>query len=106
VGLANRVRKRDNGWLAMPSDESELLAQQVSGLNKKFADLEKRLAESEKVNARLEQAALITARALQEVSGHWDAVYEAMRREEDSRVDLEQDQTDDVPDEIDVANPS
>jgi hypothetical protein len=36
----------------------------------------------EKVNARLEQAALITARALQEISGHWDAVYEAMRRGE------------------------
>ncbi len=32
--------------------------------------------------ARLEEAALTTARALQEISGHWDAVYEAMRREE------------------------
>ena len=66
----------------MQSDESELLAQQVSGLNQKLAELEGRIAESEKVNARLEQAALITARALQEISGHWDAVYEAMRREE------------------------
>jgi hypothetical protein len=66
----------------MASDESELIAQQVSGLNRKFAELEKRVAETERVNARLEQAALITARALQEVSGHWDAVYEAMRREE------------------------
>ena len=34
------------------------------------------------MNARLEQAALTTARALAEISGHWDAVYEAMRREE------------------------
>ena len=66
----------------MPADESELLAQQVSGLNRKVSELERRVAEAEKVNARLEQAALITARALQEVSGHWDAVYEAMRREE------------------------
>ena len=32
--------------------------------------------------ARLEKAAPTTARALQEISGHWDAVYEAMRREE------------------------
>ena len=31
----------------------------------------------------LEQAALTTARALQEIAGHWDAVYEAMRREEE-----------------------
>ena len=68
----------------MASSESELLAQQVSGLNQKVADLEKRVAETEKVNARLEQAALTTARALQEISGHWDAVYEAMRREEAS----------------------
>jgi len=34
------------------------------------------------VNARLEAAALSTAQALQEVSRHWDAVYEAMRRAE------------------------
>jgi hypothetical protein len=70
----------------MPSHESELIAQQVSGLNQKLAKLEKRLADAEKVNARLEQAALTTARALQEISGHWDAVYEAMRREEDPDV--------------------
>jgi len=70
----------------MPSNESELIAQQVSGLNQKLANLEKRIADTEKVNARLEQAALITARALQEISGHWDAVYEAMRREEDPDV--------------------
>ena len=56
----------------------------MSGLNQKVADLEKRVAETEKVNARLEQAALTTARALQEISGHRDAVYEAMRRQEES----------------------
>jgi outer membrane murein-binding lipoprotein Lpp len=59
-----------------------MLAQQVSGLNAKVVGLEERMAEVEKVNARLEQAALTTARALQEISGHWDAVYEAMRRTE------------------------
>lgn len=68
----------------MLSDDSEVLAQQVSGINEKVASLERRLAEVERVNARLEQAALTTARALQEISGHWDAVYEAMRRPEKS----------------------
>jgi hypothetical protein len=38
------------------------------------------VADVEKVNAQLEEAALTTARALEEISGHWDAVYEAMRR--------------------------
>jgi outer membrane murein-binding lipoprotein Lpp len=66
----------------MSSGDSEVLAQQVSALNAKVASLGQRLAEVEKVNSRLEQAALTTARALQEISGHWDAVYEAMRRAE------------------------
>jgi malonyl-CoA decarboxylase len=39
------------------------------------------VAEVERVNARLEEAALTTARALGEVSHHWDAVYDAMRRD-------------------------
>ena len=38
------------------------------------------MADVEEVNARLEDAALTTARALGEVSGDWDAVYDAMRR--------------------------
>ena len=62
----------------------------------------RRMAEVEKVNARLESAALTTARALQEVSRHWDAVYEAMRREEE-RVGvvekLEREQYGSTPDE-------
>jgi predicted nuclease with TOPRIM domain len=64
-------------------DEAELIAQELSGLTGKVDELERRLRDVEKVNARLEQAALTTARALQEISGHWDAVYEAMRRDED-----------------------
>jgi outer membrane murein-binding lipoprotein Lpp len=68
----------------MSSDDSEMLAQQVSGLNAKVANLEQRMAEVEKVNSRLEKAALTTARALQDISTHWDAVYEAMRRVEAS----------------------
>jgi hypothetical protein len=57
----------------------------LRGLGKKLNDLEKRLAEVERVNARLEEAALTTARGLAEVSGHWDAVYEAMRRKDRSQ---------------------
>ena len=71
-------------------DEVELIAQEMSGLAEAISAFEKRLAEVEKVNARLEQAALTTARALQEIAGHWDAVYEAMRRREDKPIDEEE----------------
>jgi hypothetical protein len=70
----------------------ELIAQELSVLAERFmrvenrvADLLTRMADVEKVNARLEEAALTTARALAEVSGHWDAVYEAMRRKDPSQ---------------------
>lgn len=62
--------------------DDEVIARELSGLGEKVRGLERRLTEVEKVNARLEDAALITAHALQEISGHWSAVYEAMRREE------------------------
>jgi uncharacterized coiled-coil protein SlyX len=69
--------------------EAELIAQELSeignrvtALENRLSDVLMRLAEAEKVNARLEAAALSTAQALQEVSRHWDAVYEAMRRAE------------------------
>ena len=63
--------------------EYEIIAREVSGYRARFEAIEARLAEVEKVNARLESAALTTARALREISRHWDAVYEAMRRAED-----------------------
>ena len=63
----------------------EVIAQELSALGHKLEDLEKRLAAVEKVNTRLEEAALTTARALGEISGHWDAVYEAMRRRDESQ---------------------
>ena len=71
----------------MESSDYELLAQQVSTLNAKVAALEGRLADVERVNARLESAALTTSRALEEISRHWEAVYEAMRREEERMTD-------------------
>ena len=64
-----------------------MIAQKVSGIDEKVSRLEinmsdvlTRMADIEKVNAEMEEAALNTARALAEISGHWDAVYEAMRR--------------------------
>jgi hypothetical protein len=63
----------------------EVIAQELSALGNKLDDLDKRLAAVEKVNTRLEEAALTTARALGEISGHWDAVYEAMRRRDESQ---------------------
>ena len=55
-------------------DDYEVVAQELSALGEKLRGLEDRLAEVERVNARLEVAALTTARALGEVSRHWDAV--------------------------------
>ena len=68
-------------------DDYEVVAQELSQLAEKWRDLELRVAEVERVNARLEQAALTTARAMEEVSRHWDAVYDAMRRAD--RIDHE-----------------
>jgi hypothetical protein len=66
----------------MPDYED--IAAEVRSLAQKVADLRDRVTEVEKVNARLEVAALTTSRALAEISRHWDAVYEAMRREEEA----------------------
>jgi hypothetical protein len=63
----------------------EVIAQELSALGHKLDELDRRLAAVEKVNSRLEDAALTTARALGEISGHWDAVYEPMRRRDESQ---------------------
>jgi prefoldin subunit 5 len=60
----------------------QVIAQELSALGHKLDELDRRLAAVEKVNSRLEEA-LTTARALAEISGHWDAVYEAMRRRDE-----------------------
>ena len=74
-----------------PLEDYELIAQKLSDLSQKVSQLEHRmtdvlmrLGDIENVDARLEDAALTTARALEEISGHWDAVYEAMRRRDTS----------------------
>jgi prefoldin subunit 5 len=68
--------------MAAKSTESEVLAQELESLGHKLHDVEARLAEVERVIKGLETAALSTARALEEVSSHWDSVYRAMRRAE------------------------
>ena len=64
----------------------DIIAREINGYRTRFEVIEKRLDEIEKVNARLEEAALTTARALQEIAGHWDAVYEALRPKDSSQL--------------------
>jgi hypothetical protein len=66
--------------------EFDIIAREVSGYRTRFEAIEKRLDEAERLNARLESAALTTSRAMTEISRHWDAVYEAMRRTEEQPV--------------------
>ena len=68
-------------------EDYELIAQELSSLAERFrhvenrvSDLLTRMTDVERVNGRLEKAALTTAQALAETSNHWEAVYEAMRR--------------------------
>jgi prefoldin subunit 5 len=68
--------------MAARSSESEVLAQELDSLGQQIHALETRLADVERVIQGLETAALTTARALEEVSTHWDSVYRAMRRPE------------------------
>lgn len=68
--------------MAAKSSESEVLAQGLESLARKIDAFETRLAEVERIIRDLEAAALTTARALVEVTSHWDAVYRAMRRAE------------------------
>ena len=64
------------------SSESEMLAQELEVLGNKVRDLETRLTDVEAIIKHLEAVAESTARALNEVSTHWDQVYRAMRRAE------------------------
>jgi predicted nuclease with TOPRIM domain len=63
-------------------EENEVIGQEMSRLAATIRALDERMGQVEKANARLEEAALITSRAMKEISDHWDAVYEAMRRKE------------------------
>src|SRR5205814_2290651 len=67
-------------------DSIHTIARAVSGYRTRFEAIEKRLAEVEQVNVRLESATLTTSRAVAEISKHRDAVYEATRRSEEQPV--------------------
>ena len=64
--------------MADGDSENELLAQELENVGGRVLALEARVMEVEAVIKGLEEAALTTARALEEVSAHWDAVYRAM----------------------------
>ena len=66
--------------MAAGSSENEVLAQELEGLGERIHAIETRLADVERVIVGLEAAAQTTARAMEEVSSHWDSVYKAMRR--------------------------
>ena len=66
--------------MAAGSSESEVLAQELESVGQKIQAFETRLAEVERIIRDLEAAALTTARAMEQISSHWDAVYRAMRR--------------------------
>ena len=85
ASLAGSTGTRDLRYLGSELTDSDIIAREVSGHRTRLEAIEKRLDEVEKVNARLEEAALTTARALGEISGHWEAVYEAMRRRDTSQ---------------------
>ena len=68
--------------MAAESSENEVLAQELKSLGETAHSVEERLADVETVIEGLEAAARTTARALEEVSSHWDSVYRAMRRTE------------------------
>ncbi|MFL5932138.1 MAG: hypothetical protein ACJ75P_12845 [Gaiellaceae bacterium] len=68
------------------SSESEVIAQEVSAHSSRLEAIEARLNEIDRVTGRLEGAAVTTARALEEISRHWHAVYDAMRRGEEPDV--------------------
>lgn len=83
-------RYKRSAFLGSELTDFDIIAREVSGYRTRFEAIEKRLDEVEKVNARLEEAALTTARAMAEISDHWEAVYEAMRRTDESQMAPEQ----------------
>jgi hypothetical protein len=86
----DRPGTSDPCYLGSEFTDFDIIAREVSGHRTRLEAIEKRLDEVEKVNARLEDAALTTGRALGEISGHWNAVCEAMRRKDETQLAPEQ----------------
>jgi uncharacterized coiled-coil protein SlyX len=68
--------------IAGDSSDTEVIAQELGRLTSRVSTLESSFADIERVITRLEEAAATTARGMEEISSHWDAVYRAMRRAE------------------------
>src|SRR5881392_3705991 len=68
--------------MAERTTDAEVLAQELEKIGDRIVALEARIAIVEEVIPRLEVAAQTTARGMEEISSHWDAVYRAMRRAE------------------------
>src|SRR6266852_4292431 len=86
----DRPGTSDPCYLGSELTDFDIIAREVSGHRTRLEAIEKRLDEVEKVNARLEDAALTTGRALGEISGLGNAVYEAMRRKDETQLAPEQ----------------
>jgi hypothetical protein len=84
--FADRPGISDPRYLGSELTDFDIIAREINGYRTRFEAIERRLGEVEKMNARLEEAALTTARAMSEISAHWDAVYEAMRRRDESQT--------------------
>jgi hypothetical protein len=62
-------------------EDVQALAKQVLALTGKVEAVEERMLVVERLETQLEESALQTTRALEEISRHWDAVVTALRRE-------------------------
>ena len=59
----------------------QALVRQVLALTGRVEAVESRMVRVERLETQLEESALQTTRALEEISRHWDAVVTALRRE-------------------------
>ena len=62
-------------------EDVQTLARQVLALTARVEAVESRMGRVERLETQLEESALQTTRALEEISRHWDAVVTALRRE-------------------------
>jgi hypothetical protein len=76
--LAERLRALTDRVEA--DEDLQALAKQVLVLTEQVERVETRMVIIERLETQLEESALQTTRALEEISRHWDAVVTALRR--------------------------
>ena len=62
-------------------EDVQTLARQLLAVTARVEAVEARMGRVERLETQLEESALQTTRALEEISRHWDAVVTALRRE-------------------------